>query len=118
MSSILIQRFSSDLLFPLEAMGMGLDYVPGPKLDWHLRLPEGVTAYGDRWAIQGNADPDWLLLPRAELEAKLVPYFEGMLALPAEARRGWVCGLGHGVTPKVPEENVHAFIRLQREMFA
>ena len=27
----------SDLLFPLEAMGMGLAYEPGPKLGWHLR---------------------------------------------------------------------------------
>ncbi len=27
----------SDLLFPLEAMGMGLRYAPGPQLDWHLR---------------------------------------------------------------------------------
>ena len=26
----------SDLLFPLEAMGMGLRYAPGPQLDWHL----------------------------------------------------------------------------------
>lgn len=26
----------SDLLFPLEAMGMGLDYKPGPVLDWHI----------------------------------------------------------------------------------
>jgi uroporphyrinogen decarboxylase len=26
----------SDLLFPLEVLGMGLDYIPGPKLDWHL----------------------------------------------------------------------------------
>lgn len=26
----------SDLLFPLEAMGMGLDYKPGPVLGWHL----------------------------------------------------------------------------------
>ena len=26
----------SDLLFPLEAMGMGLRYDPGPKLDWQL----------------------------------------------------------------------------------
>ena len=26
----------SDLLFPLEVLGMGLDYVPGPKLAWHL----------------------------------------------------------------------------------
>ena len=27
----------SDLLFPLEAMGMGLTYEPGPKLGWQLR---------------------------------------------------------------------------------
>src|SRR4051812_34948911 len=27
----------SDLLFPLEAMGMGLKYEDGPVLDWHLR---------------------------------------------------------------------------------
>jgi uroporphyrinogen decarboxylase len=27
----------SDLLFPLEVMGMGLRYSPGPELDWHLR---------------------------------------------------------------------------------
>lgn len=27
----------SDLLFPLEVMGMGLKYDPGPKLAWHLR---------------------------------------------------------------------------------
>lgn len=26
----------SDLLFPLEAMGMGLEYKPGPVLGWHL----------------------------------------------------------------------------------
>jgi uroporphyrinogen decarboxylase len=26
----------SDLLFPLEALGMGLDYAPGPQLGWHL----------------------------------------------------------------------------------
>lgn len=29
----------SDLLFPLEAMGMGLQYSPGPVLDWHLHTP-------------------------------------------------------------------------------
>ncbi len=26
----------SDLLFPLEALGMDLDYAPGPKLSWHI----------------------------------------------------------------------------------
>jgi uroporphyrinogen decarboxylase len=32
----------SDLLFPLEVMGMGLDYVPGPKLDWSLSSLDDV----------------------------------------------------------------------------
>ena len=27
----------SDLLFPLEVLGMGLEYIPGPKLGWHLK---------------------------------------------------------------------------------
>ena len=27
----------SDLLFPLEALGFGLQYNPGPQLDWYLR---------------------------------------------------------------------------------
>ncbi|MFX3689137.1 MAG: uroporphyrinogen decarboxylase family protein [Peredibacter sp.] len=30
----------SDLLFPLEQMGLGLKYAPGPKLDTHLDSPE------------------------------------------------------------------------------
>lgn len=32
----------SDLLFPLEVMGMGLDYVPGPKLAWSLSSLDDV----------------------------------------------------------------------------
>jgi uroporphyrinogen decarboxylase len=32
-----VSIFFSDLLFPLEALGMGLEYSPGPKLGWHLR---------------------------------------------------------------------------------
>ncbi|HTL13389.1 MAG TPA: uroporphyrinogen decarboxylase family protein [Bdellovibrionota bacterium] len=33
----------SDLLFPLEVMGMGLDYAPGPQLGWHLRRREDLS---------------------------------------------------------------------------
>jgi len=39
----------SDLLFPLEAMGFGLRYDPGPKLDWHLR------SSSDLCRLQGGA---------------------------------------------------------------
>ncbi len=40
----------SDLLFPLEAMGMGLRYSPGPQLDWHLR------SRADLGRLKGGAD--------------------------------------------------------------
>ena len=39
----------SDLLFPLEAMGMGLKYEPGPKLDWHLKSKSDLNR------LQGGA---------------------------------------------------------------
>ncbi len=31
-----VSIFFSDLLFPLEVLGMGLEYKPGPVLGWHL----------------------------------------------------------------------------------
>jgi uroporphyrinogen decarboxylase len=51
----------SDLLFPLEAMGMGLEYSPGPKLGWHLRSMADVArltggaARAQHMAFQGEA---------------------------------------------------------------
>ena len=32
----------SDLLFPLEALGLGLTYDPSPKLAWHLEIKEDL----------------------------------------------------------------------------
>ena len=40
----------SDLLFPLEAMGMGLTYDPGPKLAFHLH------SLGDVDMLTGGAE--------------------------------------------------------------
>ena len=37
--------------------------------------------------------------------------------LPAALRRGWICGLGHGILQKTPEANVRRFVSLQREIF-
>jgi uroporphyrinogen decarboxylase len=85
--------------------------------DWNTSLPETLSQYSDRFAIQGNVDPHWLFLPASELEKKLREVFEKVHALPAECRKGWICGLGHGILPETPEENVRLFIRLQREIF-
>jgi uroporphyrinogen decarboxylase len=51
----------SDLLFPLEALGMGLEYSPGPKLGWHLHTAADVAkltggaARAQHMAFQGEA---------------------------------------------------------------
>lgn len=86
-------------------------------VDWRHDMAEVLQRYGDRWAIQGNVDPQWLHLPLAELETRLQEYFGRLHALPDEARRGWICGLGHGVLQRTPEANVRRFVTLQREIF-
>ena len=88
-------------------------------IDWHHDIAEVLKNWGERYAIQGNVDPDWMLqLSQSELEPRLRSIFERVQALPAKYRRGWVCGLGHGVLPKTPEENVRLFLRLQKEIFS
>jgi uroporphyrinogen decarboxylase len=80
-------------------------------------MPQVLARYADRWAIQGNVDPEWLHLPEPELELRLREYFLAIRDLPAHLRRGWICGLGHGILQRTPEANVHRFIALQREIF-
>ena len=87
-------------------------------VDWRHDLAGTLQVQTPRWCVQGNIDPDWLLLPAAELERRVRPVFARVAALPAAARAAWVCGLGHGVLQHTPEENVRLVIRLQREMFA
>jgi uroporphyrinogen decarboxylase len=79
----------SDLLFPLEVIGMGLEYVPGPKLAWHLKElsdlkklnPQNKTAKElvDGIAYQGKA----LTLIRSQLpkEKSLLGFVGGPLTL-------------------------------------
>ena len=93
---------------PLQCLGV----------DWRHDLVEVLGRYGDRYSIQGNVDPDWLLLPPAQLEQRLRTYFARVKTLPPEKLRGWICGLGHGVLQKTPESNVRLFLRIQHEMFA
>jgi uroporphyrinogen decarboxylase len=86
-------------------------------IDWRHDIGDALTRYADRWAIQGNVDPEWLHLPGDELERRLREYFGRVRDLPMELRRGWICGLGHGVLQKTPEANVRRFVALQREIF-
>lgn len=86
-------------------------------VDWRHDLASVLEKWTGDWTIQGNIDPDWLFLSPAELESRLRVVFSRVLALSSEIRARWVCGLGHGVLPKTPEENVRLFLRVQKEMF-
>jgi uroporphyrinogen decarboxylase len=97
-------------LEPLDLQCLGVD--------WRHDLADTLAAQSGRWCVQGNIDPEWLHLPPADLEARVRGVFERVLALPAEVRAAWVCGLGHGVLQHTPEDNVRLVLRLQREMFS
>jgi len=61
--------------------------------------------------VQGNFDQALLHLPKDEFQIVLKEYLEPFKKLSLEERAGWVCGLGHGVLPQTPEENVRLFIQ-------
>ena len=73
---------------------------------------------GSKGFVQGNFDEAMLFLDAEAFEREVARYLEPLRALSPEARAGWVCGLGHGVLPKTPEENVRTFVKRIREVFA
>lgn len=90
----------------------------GLGVDWRWDMTEALQMFGGRGLVQGNFDPAMLFLPREEFAAELRRWIEPIRNLSPEQRRGWVCGLGHGILPATPEENVRTFVRTVREMFA
>jgi uroporphyrinogen decarboxylase len=84
--------------------GVAVDY------NWDLHDAFELFPHG---FIQGNFDPALLLLERSEFERRLVKYLR---PLAESDRAGWVCGLGHGVLPKTPEDNVRLFVDTVREV--
>jgi uroporphyrinogen decarboxylase len=67
--------------------------------------------------VQGNFDQSLLFTPPAKFEGQLRAYLNQFTKLSEEQRAGWVCGLGHGVLPATPEENVRSFVKIVREGF-
>jgi uroporphyrinogen decarboxylase len=110
-------------LHPAQAEGASLAAMPwagiGYDARWHLPalLPPLAIAARPPF-VQGNFDPALLCLTPGELADALRRYLAPFQALPAAARRGWICGLGHGVLPGTPEANVSLFVRMVREAFS
>ncbi len=67
--------------------------------------------------VQGNFDPALLCNEGAAFDRALDDFLEPMEALSPADRRGWICGLGHGVLPGTPEGNVRKFVNTVRERF-
>jgi uroporphyrinogen decarboxylase len=90
----------------------------GLGLDWHWDLAGALAAGGRTGFVQGNFDPARLTASAAAVESDVARFVAPLQRLNAQERRGWICGLGHGVLPNTPETNVRAFVNLVRESFA
>lgn len=68
--------------------------------------------------VQGNFEPASLFLTGDALDRAIDEFLAPIAALPAECRRGWICGLGHGVLPGTPEASVRRFVSKVRKAFS
>ena len=89
--------------------GLGVDH------RWDLR--EAFTLR-DSGFIQGNFDQSLLFLDATAFERVLYDWLEPLRVLSPLQRRGWVCGLGHGVLPATPEAHIIKFVETIRKVFA
>jgi uroporphyrinogen decarboxylase len=64
--------------------------------------------------VQGNFDQALLHATRNDLKLYLVEYLAPLID---RERSGWICGLGHGVLPATPADNVRLFVDTVRETF-
>lgn len=107
-SKLTVQEHLTDLWREAEFGGYGYDH------RWDLPQLFGKT----HGFVQGNFDQSLLFLPEKDFKTHLDDYLKPFLQLSAEQRKGWVCGLGHGVLPETPEEHVRYFVQHVREVFS
>ena len=88
--------------------------VPGPwagnGFDWRWSLADVLATPGRSGFVQGNLDPALLHLEGRRLTAALDEFLSPLASLDPDVRRGWICGLGHGVLPGTPESSVRTFV--------
>lgn len=112
----------SDLLFPLEVMGMGLTYEPGPKLAWHLRTPddlkhlEGGETLAQHLLFQSEA----MKRIRAELpsEKGLLGFVGGPLTLFCYAVEGSHQGQLHSAQAGLVDGRYEGFVERLLDLLA
>ncbi|MCL2824243.1 MAG: uroporphyrinogen decarboxylase, partial [Polyangiaceae bacterium] len=92
----------------LEKMAEADSTVVG--LDWRIPLDIGWSRIGFDRAVQGNLDPATLLAPREIIHSRAARILDL-----AQARRGHIFNLGHGVLPETNAAEVHALVDFVHE---
>jgi uroporphyrinogen decarboxylase len=87
----------------------------GLGVDWRWDLAAVLAAPDRAGFVQGNFDPALLRLTGAPLARAVDEFLAPVAALGPKTRRGWICGLGHGVLPDTPEASVRHFVRAVRK---
>jgi uroporphyrinogen decarboxylase len=112
----------SDLLFPLEAMGMGLRYAPGPLLDWHLEAPADLARLrgGPERAAELAFQAEALALIRPKLPpaCALIGFVGGPLTLYAYAAAGSHEGFSGSSLPGLTNGVYEGFLDKLLELLA
>jgi len=96
------------LRHPLFAAGD----LAGVGVDSRWNMSEALDMFRSGF-VQGNFDQALLLLKPEEIQRRLIRYLK---PLKEQDRAGWICGLGHGVLPGTPEDNVRLFVDTVREV--
>lgn len=89
----------------------------GFGVDHRFELADLMKSKLSKGILQGNFDQSLLFLDKEDFRRELQAYIKPILNLSLEERAGWVSGLGHGILPGTPEDNVREMIATIREVF-
>jgi uroporphyrinogen decarboxylase len=84
----------------------------GVGIDSRWQMSEAFELFTNGF-VQGNFDQALLFCERSDLKHHLNRY---LAPLADQERPGWICGLGHGLLPGTPEDNVRFFVDTVREV--
>lgn len=80
------------------------------SVDWNLPLSQARKMAKGQVALQGNLNPETLLLSIPEIEKATKAMLEDCGKTP-----GYIINLGHGILPNVPLENARAFVETAKK---
>ena len=83
--------------------------VSGIGIDWTIRPSAAREETQHRVALQGNFDPNKLLLPPAEIKTAVHQMIDEF------GVTGYIANLGHGIMPHIPVDHAKAFVNAVKE---